>query len=82
MKFPTVKEAAPGKDSKDGDDYINLLQDCRLMRTEDLQVLKSNSTSRSPDCFQRTPKKVNIPESVGQMMSLTVNGQGMFSFKL
>lgn len=75
VKFPTVKENS-GKESKEADDSTSLLQECRLMRTDDLQVLKSNSTSRSPDCFQRVPKKVNIPESSGQILALTVDGQG------
>lgn len=76
MKFPTVKENNFGKESKETDDSTSLLQECRLMRTDDLQVLKSNSTSRSPDCFQRVPKKVNIPENAGQILTLTVDGQG------
>ncbi|KAK6633415.1 hypothetical protein RUM44_004018 [Polyplax serrata] len=77
VKFPTVKENNFGKESKETDDTTSLLQECRLMRTDDLQVLKSNSTSRSPDCFQRVPKKVNIPESAGQILTLTIDGQGV-----
>lgn len=71
-----MKESSSNKEAKDGDDPSNLLVDCRLLRADELQVLKSNSTSRSPDCFQRTPKKVNIPENAGQIMSLTIDGQG------
>lgn len=78
VKFPFLKDNSSNKETKDTDDSTNLLQDCRLMKTDDLQVLKSNSTSRSPDCFQRTPKKVNIPENAGQIMSLAVDGQGIF----
>ena len=76
MKFPTVKDNSSGKESKETDDSTSLLQECRLMRTDDLQVLKSNSTSRSPDCFQRVPKKVNISDSAGQILTLTVDDQG------
>lgn len=86
VRFPGAKEvlnaASSNKDgSKDGgagsDDMMSLLQDCRLMRKDDLQVVKSNATSRVPDCFQRTPRRINIPESGGQILTIAVDGQGI-----
>lgn len=40
-----------------------------------MQVIKSGTTSRAPDCFQRIPRRVNIPEG-GQILTITVDGQG------
>lgn len=87
VRFPNSKEAlnasSISKDvSKDSsttgvDDMMSLLQDCRLMRKDDLQVVKSTATSRVPDCFQRTPRRVNIPEGGGQILTIAVDGQGI-----
>ncbi|XP_056647890.1 E3 ubiquitin-protein ligase hyd isoform X1 [Diorhabda sublineata] len=70
VRFPTVHS----KDSKDVDD---ILQDCRLMRKDDLQVIKSSSNSRVPDCFQRTPRRIQIPENGGQILTVAVDGRGI-----
>uniref|UniRef100_A0A1B6DHC7 HECT-type E3 ubiquitin transferase n=1 Tax=Clastoptera arizonana TaxID=38151 RepID=A0A1B6DHC7_9HEMI len=81
--YAAVKFSNPSKDSaKDikelpTDDTINLLQDCRLLRKDDLQVLKTNTTSRAPDCFQRTPRRVNLAEGNGQILTIAVDGQGI-----
>lgn len=42
-----------------------------------LQVIKSSSNSRVPDCFQRTPKRIQISENGGQILSIAVDGQGI-----
>lgn len=78
VRFPSTRESKDGKDVKE-EDSVSVLQDCRLMRVEDLQVLKSVNTSRAPDCFQKTPKRCNMPEG-GQLMTLTVDMQGMYEF--
>ncbi|KAJ8980295.1 hypothetical protein NQ317_005215 [Molorchus minor] len=72
VRFPSVHSR--DRDNKDADD---VLQDCRLMRKDDLQVIKSSSNSRVPDCFQRTPRRVQISENGGQILSLAVDGQGV-----
>ena len=64
---------APGKD-----DPSSILSDCRILRKDDLQVVKGTSTPRVPDCFQRTPKKVMLPE-MGQILSTAVDTQGLRS---
>jgi len=74
VRFPSAKDAKDGKESKD-EDGASVLQDCRLMRVEDLQVLKSTTTSRVPDCFQRTPKRVNVSDA-NQILALTVDING------
>ncbi|CAH1996841.1 unnamed protein product [Acanthoscelides obtectus] len=59
VKFPSTSQ---NRDREGKEDDICVLLDCRLMRKDDLQVIKSSSTSRTPDCFQRTPRRVQIPE--------------------
>lgn len=43
------------------------------------QVMKANATSRVPDCFQKLPRRINIPENGSQILSLAIDGQGKFS---
>lgn len=77
VRFPTTSGGNRDHRDRDTDDTVSLLQDCRLMRKDDLQVIKSSSTSRVPDCFQRTPRRVNIPEGTGQILTIAVDGQGI-----
>ncbi|CAA9999619.1 unnamed protein product [Nesidiocoris tenuis] len=67
------------KDTKEmsTEESQNLLQDCRLMRKDDLQVVKTSTTSRAPDCFQRTPRRINISENLGQILAVAVDGHGL-----
>ncbi|XP_044743814.1 E3 ubiquitin-protein ligase UBR5 isoform X2 [Chrysoperla carnea] len=70
------------RDTKEAtvDDTASLLQDCRLMRKDDLQVVKPNVTSRIPDCVQRTPRRVPlVGESLPgvQILALAVDAQGV-----
>ncbi|XP_046991563.1 E3 ubiquitin-protein ligase UBR5 [Schistocerca americana] len=75
VRFPSNKDTKETKELS-SDDTINLLQDCRLMRKDELQVIKSGATSRAPDCFQRFPRRVNVAEG-GQILTLTVDGIGI-----
>ena len=70
-----VLAAASSSSSKD--DPTSLLSDCRILRKDDLQVVKGISAPRFPDCFQRTPKKVMLPD-VGQILSIAVDTQGVY----
>jgi len=37
--------------------------------------------SKVPDCFQRTPRRINIPTDNGnQILTLTIDGQGIYIF--
>ncbi|GBL96595.1 E3 ubiquitin-protein ligase UBR5 [Araneus ventricosus] len=58
------------------EDLSTLLQECRLMRKDELLVVKSGNTPRVPDCFQRTPRKVNIPDT-SSILTMAVDGQGI-----
>ena len=59
------------------EDMIKLLADCRLLRKDELQVIKSSVNSRAPDCFQRTPRRVNIGEGATEsLLTVSTDGQG------
>ena len=73
VKFPSIQK---DKD-KDAEDTVALLQDCRLLRKDDVQVIKSSSTCRAPDCHQKVPRRINIPDSLGQIITYAVDGQGI-----
>ncbi|GIX75673.1 hypothetical protein CDAR_406353 [Caerostris darwini] len=58
------------------EDLSTFLQECRLMRKDELLVIKSGNTPRVPDCFQRTPRKVNISDT-SSILTMAVDGQGI-----
>ncbi|CAL1532111.1 unnamed protein product [Lymnaea stagnalis] len=58
------------------DDVSSLLQDCRLLRKDELQIVKTTGGPRNPDCFQKVPKKVSIAEH-GQIEAVTVDSEGI-----
>ncbi|KAL1490432.1 hypothetical protein ABEB36_013127 [Hypothenemus hampei] len=76
VRFPPSHSARDKDSVKDNED---IFQDCRLMRKDDLQVIKSSSNSRAPDCFQRSPRRIQVSENIGQILSVTVDGQGVHS---
>ncbi|XP_076670433.1 E3 ubiquitin-protein ligase hyd isoform X1 [Andrena cerasifolii] len=60
------------------EEWIKLLADCRLLRKDELQVIKSSMNPRAPDCFQRTPRRVNITEgSSDNILTVATDGQGI-----
>lgn len=42
-----------------------------------LQVVKTGGTPKVPDCFQRTPKKLCIPEKA-EILAVNVDSKGVF----
>ncbi|XP_015437397.1 PREDICTED: E3 ubiquitin-protein ligase UBR5 isoform X2 [Dufourea novaeangliae] len=60
------------------EESIKLLADCRLLRKDELQAIKSSMNPRAPDCFQRTPRRVNIAEgSNDSILTIAMDGQGI-----
>ncbi|XP_043261279.1 E3 ubiquitin-protein ligase UBR5 isoform X2 [Colletes gigas] len=60
------------------EESIKLLADCRLLRKDELQVIKSSMNPRAPDCFQRTPRRVNIVEgSNDSILTIATDGRGI-----
>uniref|UniRef100_A0A673GPJ5 E3 ubiquitin-protein ligase UBR5 n=1 Tax=Sinocyclocheilus rhinocerous TaxID=307959 RepID=A0A673GPJ5_9TELE len=74
VKFPgtSSSQSAAPTDS----DPSSLLQDCRLLRIDELQVVKTGGTPKVPDCFQRTPKKLCIPEKA-EILAVNVDSKGV-----
>ncbi|GFO10305.1 E3 ubiquitin-protein ligase ubr5 [Plakobranchus ocellatus] len=58
------------------DDIPSLLQDCRLLRKDELQVVKTTGAPRYPDCFLKVPRKVAIAEH-GQIEAVSVDVDGI-----
>ncbi|EAT42542.1 AAEL005930-PA [Aedes aegypti] len=89
VKFPPLippasASGASGSNSKDKlDDTIEAWQDCRLLRKDDLQVIKSATTSRVPDCFQKIPRRIvlnpHLPsgETGSQLLTIAVDSKGI-----
>ncbi|XP_058797650.1 E3 ubiquitin-protein ligase hyd isoform X2 [Phymastichus coffea] len=74
-----VKEKEKDKDSDTvAEEPTKLLADCRLLRKDELVVIKSSMSSRAPDCFQRTPRRVNIVEGTNEnLLTISTDGQGI-----
>lgn len=76
VKFPTATTSDSSKEDADA------WHDCRLLKKDDLQVIKSATTSRVPDCFQRTPRRIVLTPnqlSTGdqQLLTLTIDSKGI-----
>ncbi|XP_052003606.1 E3 ubiquitin-protein ligase UBR5 isoform X6 [Xyrauchen texanus] len=77
VKFPGTSSAVSSQSAAPIDsDPSSLLQDCRLLRIDELQVVKTGGTPKVPDCFQRTPKKLCIPEKA-EILAVNVDSKGV-----
>ncbi|ELK32857.1 E3 ubiquitin-protein ligase UBR5 [Myotis davidii] len=77
VKFPGTSSNTNCQSSSGSDaDPSSLLQDCRLLRIDELQVVKTGGTPKVPDCFQRTPKKLCIPEKT-EILAVNVDSKGV-----
>lgn len=57
--------------------YILIINKKLIYLLNHVQVLRSTATFRAPDCFQRTPRKIQIPDTNGQILTLTIDTQGI-----
>lgn len=69
---PVGKDAVPVKE----EDVATLLQECRLLRLDDLQLVKNGSLPKSPDCIQKAPRKVHLTD-LNNILSLSVDSTGI-----
>ncbi|KAJ8386321.1 hypothetical protein AAFF_G00175170 [Aldrovandia affinis] len=77
VKFPGTSSSVSSQSAAPCDsDPTSLLQDCRLLRIDELQVVKTGGTPKVPDCFQRTPKKLCIPEKA-EILAVNVDSKGV-----
>ncbi|XP_072562057.1 E3 ubiquitin-protein ligase UBR5 isoform X7 [Paramormyrops kingsleyae] len=77
VKFPGTSSSVGSQSAAPSDsDPSSLLQDCRLLRIDELQVVKTGGTPKVPDCFQRTPKKLCIPDKA-EILAVNVDSKGV-----
>ncbi|TRY88597.1 hypothetical protein DNTS_029996 [Danionella cerebrum] len=77
VKFPGTSGSMSSQSAAPTDsDPSSLLQDCRLLRIDELQVVKTGGTPKVPDCFQRTPRKLCIPEKA-EILAVNVDSKGV-----
>ncbi|CAG0886409.1 unnamed protein product [Darwinula stevensoni] len=61
VKFPS-KERNKSEDASNQSHPENILQECRLLRKDELQVVKAGGSLKGIDCCQRAPRRINIPD--------------------
>ncbi|XP_048881123.1 E3 ubiquitin-protein ligase UBR5-like isoform X6 [Brienomyrus brachyistius] len=77
VKFPGTSSSVSSQSAAPSDsDPSSLLQDCRLLRIDELQIVKTGGTPKVPDCFQRTPKKLSIPEKA-EILAVNADSKGV-----
>ena len=67
----TLTSSSGGKD-----DPTSLLSDCRILRKDDLQLVKGFNASKIPDFFQKAPKRIMVPENGGHILTTAIDTQG------
>jgi len=77
--YVAVRFNVNNKDQKEAkDDDVVYNDNIRLLRKDELQVLKSGLLPKLPECFQRVPKKVCLQSEPGHaVMALTVDVRGV-----
>ncbi|XP_066269411.1 E3 ubiquitin-protein ligase UBR5-like [Branchiostoma lanceolatum] len=71
--FPHQRDPSP---TTSHDDPAALLQECRLLRKDELQVVKPTAVPKVPDCFQRMPKKLPVMDNA-KILAVTVDSRGV-----
>ena len=65
-----------GREAPATDDPLVMLNESRLCRKDELMVIKPGSPPRVPECFQKLPKKIALPNSL-QVLTYAVDGKGL-----
>lgn len=76
VRFPSTTTT---KDKFD-ESSIDAWQDCRLLRKDDLQIIKSTATSRVPDCIQKFPRRIILNPQLNdstQLVTLSIDSKGI-----
>lgn len=75
VKFPP-KDTSLHAAALLNEENSSLLQDVRLLRKDELQLVKSSAANKIPDCIQRTPKLLSVPLGT-RPLAVTVNCKGV-----
>ncbi|CAG7834599.1 unnamed protein product [Allacma fusca] len=70
-----VKDIISNKDGKE-EDVTSMLQDCRLLRLDELQLVKNGTLPKAPDCIQKIPRRVHLTD-LSNILSLSVDAVGI-----
>ena len=73
VRFPTTS-SKENKETKEEESLVS--ESTRLLRKDELQVVRSGTLPRLPDCFQSKPKRVSTLEPTS-ILTLTVDGHGV-----
>lgn len=73
VRFPTTTNSDQLKED------VDAWQDCRLMKKDELQLVKSATTSRIPDCFQKTPRRIVFSVAATSSSSMETHSQQLLS---
>ena len=79
VRFPTTSSTNQSKEKLD-ENSVDVWSDCRLLRKDDLQVLKTNAASRVPDCFQKIPRRIVLNVQLNensQLLTLAIDAKGI-----
>jgi E3 ubiquitin-protein ligase EDD1 len=79
-QFAAVRFPSTNSKDKFDESSTDAWQDCRLLRKEDLQIIKSTATSRVPDCIQKIPRRVVLNLQLNehsQLLTLTIDSKGI-----
>ncbi|ESN90470.1 hypothetical protein HELRODRAFT_71154 [Helobdella robusta] len=84
VRFPSLSQSASKDQSMTGDapgllgkdDSVNMLMDTRILRKDELMIVKGTGAPKTPDYFQKIPKRINIGDN-SKLLSITVDSQGL-----
>ncbi|XP_071854621.1 E3 ubiquitin-protein ligase UBR5-like isoform X3 [Apostichopus japonicus] len=73
VRFPSLDTSSEGSMEQDAS---SILQDCRLLRKDELLVAKQGSSPKVPECFQKNPKKLSLPNK-SQILAVSISNNGV-----
>uniref|UniRef100_A0A914X9H6 Ubiquitin protein ligase E3 component n-recognin 5 n=1 Tax=Plectus sambesii TaxID=2011161 RepID=A0A914X9H6_9BILA len=72
-----AKDVKPTAEGGDGVNFEERKKAMRLMRKDDLQIVSATAIPRSPESFQRAPKKLSLPHAGKGVIDLMVDSNGI-----
>lgn len=63
-RLPAAAAAPAIEGAEAGDPRVALLADCRLLKRDDLALVRNPFSARFPDFYQRTPRRVPLPPAL------------------
>ncbi|KAG5682285.1 hypothetical protein PVAND_011645 [Polypedilum vanderplanki] len=79
-QYAAVRFQNSSSKDKFDESSVDAWQECRLLRKDELQLIKSATNSRVPDCIQKIPRRVVLNQQLNdnsQLLALTVDSKGI-----